>query len=106
MSQSANKQFNEDIIYRVARIEHLAKKHGWKLKKKDEASLEFKSENPEVEMYVDYVHLTIRTKLIHPKKGKSLLERTGELTQKLIEKIFRNPRAHMPNSIKSTHLQC
>lgn len=106
MAKNNNKQFREDIAYRISRLEHLGKKHGWHLYKKDNTTMEFLSTNPPVEMSVDYINLKIKTKLLHPKQGESTLERSGELTEKLVETVFRNPRAHMPNGVNSTHLGC
>lgn len=106
MAKNNNKQFREDLAYRISRLEHLGKKHGWTLYKKDTTTMEFISPSPPAEMYVDYINLTIKTKLLHPKQGESLLVRSGVLTEKLVETIFRNPRAHMPNGVNSTHLGC
>lgn len=94
--------FKTDISYRTYRILHLAHKYGWKLLKDDREKFEFEDKEGTL-LHVNYAHLHFTTVLEHPKWGKTILTRRGNLTQKLCENIFRNPRAHMPKKIKSEY---
>lgn len=99
--ENKNKRFCEDLEYRIYRIKHLGKKYGWKfLSEIDELVFG----NSEAILSIDPIKLTIETQLIHPKKGETKLIRSGDFTQNLIERIFRNPRAHMPAQITSQYL--
>lgn len=102
MSKNKEQLFKTDVSYRSYRILHLAKKYGWVLEKNNGEMCQFKNKSGEL-LYVNYFHLHFTTALEHPKWGKTVLKRKGDLTQKLIESIFRNPRAHMPNIIKSEY---
>lgn len=98
-------RFKNDTEYRIYRILHLAKKYGWTLSNNSIDKFEFKNTEG-CTLHVNYTHLKVATALHHPKKGNTVLERDGELSQKNIESIFRNPRAHMPKEIKSEYLNC
>lgn len=101
MSINKNKRFLEDYDYRIYRIKHLGKKHGWNfLSEEDELIFG----NNEAMLRIDAVELTVQTELLHPKKGDTKLFRHGDFSMDLIEKIFRNPRAHMPEKIESQYL--
>lgn len=103
MSKDKEQRFKNDIAYRIYRILHLAKKYKWTLQKNDSKKCEFINKEG-CELHVNYHDLKIATALNHPKWGNTVLERKGELTQKIIESIFRNPRAHMPpNKVKSEY---
>lgn len=97
------KRFKEDIQYRAYRILHMAKKYGWMIQSNDGEKCEFKNKE-NCTLHVNYVYLKVATALNHPKWGNTVLERTGELTQSIVESIFRNPRAHMPKKVKSEYL--
>lgn len=101
MSENKNKRFCEDLEYRIYRIKHLGKKYGWKLLS-DIDGLIFG--NNEAILKIDAVNLIVETDLIHPKKGETKIRRQGNFTQNLIERIFRNPRAHMPPEIDSQYV--
>lgn len=96
-----NIRFKEDYQYRLYRIKHFGKKYGWKFLS-DMDGLIFG--NNEAILKIDVVNLVIETDLIHPKKGETKLRRHGDFNQNLIERIFRNPRAHMPPEITSEYL--
>lgn len=100
------KRFKEDLQYRACRILHLANKYGWTLTGHDEEKCQFKNKE-NCTLHINYVYLKVATALDHPKWGNTILERKGELTQKMIEAIFRNPRTHMPKNreIKSSYIQ-
>lgn len=100
MSKNVNKRFNEEPEYRLHRIKHFAKKYGWLLLSSED---ELIFANKEASLRIDIKTLTIYTELTHPKKGETILKRTGSFNQKLIEKIFRNPRVHMPPQIQSEY---
>lgn len=104
MSAEKERHFKNDLEYRIYRILHLAKKYKWTFKKTDGEKCEF--ENKEgATLHVNYIHLKVTTVIDHPKWGNTILERTGELTQIIIESIFRNPRAHMPKKVKSKYIK-
>lgn len=100
MQENKNKRFLEDYEYRKYRIQHFAKKYGWKFLSEEKVMI---FGNKEVQLRIDAIKLTIETELIHPHKGETKLVRQGEFTMPLVEKIFRNPRAHMPESINSKY---
>lgn len=52
---------------------------------------------------INYWDLNVETSISHPVWGKTVLIRKGDFTQKLIESIFRNPRAHMNEKVTSTY---
>lgn len=103
MACSKEKQFRQDMQYRIYRILHLAKKHGWELKKNSSDKLEFQDKDGAI-LNIDYTHLKVATALNHPKWGNTVLIRDGDLSQKNIESIFRDPRAHMPAKVKSKYI--
>lgn len=103
MSLNKEKLFKTDIDYRIYRIKHLAKKYGWTFRKDDAEKFEF-SNSEGCTLNINYLYLKVATSLQHPKWGNTVLIRKGELTQKIIESIFRNPRVHMPAKIKSQYL--
>lgn len=103
MSSSKEKLFKTDIRYRIYRIWHLAKKYKWDFKKDDGEKLEFINTDG-CTLNINYFYLKVATSLEHPKWGSTVLIRKGELTQKIIESIFRNPRAHMPAKIRSEYV--
>ena len=96
-------RFKNDTEYRIYRILHLAKKYGWKLEKNDTDKFEFKN-NEGCTLHINYRYLKVATALNHPKHGNTVLERDGDLSQKNIESIFRNPRTHMPDKVKSKYI--
>lgn len=96
------KKFKEDSEYRIYRILHLAKKYGWKLQKTDSDKFEFDKKGSI--LHINYRHLKVATALHHPKWGNTVLERSGDLSQKNVESIFRDPRSHMPRKVKSKYL--
>ena len=96
-------QFRKDSEYRIYRILHMAKKYGWKLQNSDGDKFEFKNKEACI-LHINYRYLKVATALNHPKWGNTILERSGELSQKDVESIFRNPRSHMPKNIKSKYL--
>lgn len=100
---SKEKQFRQDMEYRIYRILHLAKKYNWKLDKNDTDKFEFKNTEG-CTLHINYRHLKVASALYYPKRGNTVLERDGELSQKNIESIFRNPRAHMPEKVKSKYI--
>lgn len=100
--KNKNKRFLKDYAYRKYRIEHFAKKYGWKFLTEEKGMI---FGNKEVLLRIDAVNLTIETELVHPHKGETKLIRKGEFTMLLVEKIFRNPRVHMPEDIQSTYLK-
>lgn len=108
MINNNEKRFKQDIDYRNYRIKHFGKKHGWKLISETPLFLEFGilhiHGTPEVILKINYITFEIETNLNHPKRGITRLIRKGEFSMKLIEKIFRNPRVHMPNKIKGEYV--
>lgn len=103
MSKSKERQFQSDIHYRIYRIQHFARKHGWELIKDESKTFEFKSKDGAI-LIINYSSLDVQTSLTHPRWGNTNLLRKGKLTMKLIEAIFRNPRQHMPAQVKSEYL--
>lgn len=101
---SKEKRFREDSEYRIYRILHLAKKYGWILENSDQEKFKFKDKAGSI-IQINYLHLKIDTALNHPKWGKTTLERSGALTHKIVESIFRNPRKHMPSTVKSKYVK-
>lgn len=99
--ENKNIRFLKDYNYRIYRIKHFGKKYGWRFLS-DIDGLIFA--NNEVTLKIDAIKLTVLTELIHPKKGETKLIRQGNFTHNLIEKIFLNPRAHMPAEIESQYL--
>lgn len=108
MSDNPSKKFKEDIEYRIYRIKHFARKHGWKLINETTGILEFDIlhayGNPKVIMTINYMAFEIETILNHPKRGITKLIRKGEFSMKIMERIFINPRAHMPDRIKGHYI--
>ena len=103
MKRNNKERFKCDIDYRKYRIQHLANKYGWILKKNDGEKYEYMDKEGSV-LSINYVYLEVATALHHPKWGDTVLKRTGELTQSIIESIFRNPRSHMPKHVKSKYI--
>lgn len=83
---------------------HLAKKYGWLVTNFSDGLLEFSYLDGST-LAINYKNLKIDTTLNHPKWGKTTLQRSGKLTHKIVESIFRNPRAHMPKNaeVKSSY---
>lgn len=108
MAENKEKRFKLDITYRIFRIKHLGKKHGWKLMNETEQHLCFylmdANRAPKVILTIDYLTFDIETILKHPVKGPTKLIRQGDFTMAMIEKIFTNPRAHTPGKIKTEYL--
>lgn len=104
MASNKEKKFKQDIEYRIYRILHLGKKYGWEIKKHDIEKLEFQDKEGCI-LNINYKYLKVATALNHPKWGSTVMVRDGELSQKNIESIFRNPRSHMPAKIKSQYLK-
>lgn len=102
MASDKEKRFKTDLEYRIYRILHLAKKYRWQLQKYDAEKLEFKDKEG-CTLNINYRSLKVATALNHPRWGNTVLSREGELSQKNIESIFRNPRSHMPANIKSKY---
>lgn len=103
MSKSKEQNFQEDLEYRIYRIRHFAKKHGWILIGDNGKEFTFKTYTEGAELVINYDVLEIETSLTHPEWGSTVLLRKGNFTQKIIESIFSNPREHMPEKIKSTY---
>lgn len=98
MSSSSEQKFQKDKEYRLHRLRHFAKKYGWKeLAYHKEGILVLQKEKKGISIDVD--NIEILTSLIHPKNGYTSLHRSGNLTQRVIESIFRNPRQHMKRKI-------
>lgn len=87
------KKFQTDVEYRIYRILHFAKKHGWSKPSLKNNLLEFEKQS--MALTVDIHEFKILSSLMHPRWGKTLLLRKGDFTQQIIESIFRNPRQHM-----------
>lgn len=100
MEGNSNKRFQDDHAYRIYRIKYLGKKYGWKFLSEIDVLV---FGNDEAILSIDPEKLTIETSLVHPTKGETKLIRSGDFTQNLIERIFRNPRAHMPAKIESKY---
>lgn len=117
MADSKARKFKTDIEYRIHRLKLLADKYGWKLLSEHKISapkniFEFESvhnwgfiTDSKVLMRINYFSLEVETFLNHPSKGETQLRRKGEFSMNLIEKIFRNPRVHMPSQIKGVYVQ-
>lgn len=99
---SKEQLFKTDIEYRVYRLMHFAQKHFWELVKDDGKTFEFINYEAAV-LRINYFDLSIETSLTHPIWGSTVLIRKGNITQKIIESIFRNPRSHMPSQVKSEY---
>lgn len=95
----AEQRFNTDMQYRNYRIQHLAKKHGWKIIFQDGSVFQFKNRDGAM-LRINYLNLNTETSLMHPRWGDTVLFRTN-LNQSLIESIFINPRSHMPEEVTS-----
>ncbi len=104
MASNKDKRFIQDMQYRIYRILHLGKKYGWKFQKEDSEKLEFKDKD-NCTLSINYKYLKVATAINHPKWGNTVLIREGELSQKNIESIFRNPRSHMPDTVKSKYVK-
>lgn len=116
MANNKAQKFKLDIEYRIHRLKLFADKYGWKLLSESKISepknvFEFESihnwgliTDSKVFMRINYFSLEVETFLNHPKRGQTQLRRKGEFTMNLIEKIFRNPRAHMPHVIKGQYV--
>lgn len=112
MGKNKNKKFKTDVEYRVYRLKRFGNIYGWRLTAEDRETLEFESvhnwgfiTDSKVVMKIKYLIPAIETSLHHPKKGNTTLMREGEFSMKLIENVFRNPRTHMPDIIKSQYVQ-
>lgn len=103
MRKSKEHLFQTDIEYRTYRLRHFAQKHGWALANDSGNFFLFKNSEG-AELSIDYSASNIETHLNHPKWGSTILIRKGDLTMKIIESIFRNPRAHMPEKIQSEYI--
>lgn len=96
-------KFQSDITYRTHRLQHFAKKYGWKLAGDDGKAFKFVSPHYAI-LKIGYWKLEVETSLSHPEWGDTVLLRKGDFTQKIIESIFRNPRHHMGKKVKSRYL--
>lgn len=109
MAENIEKRFREDIQYRIQRLKHFGKKHGWKLTNETSLLLEFDithiDGNPKIYLKINYIDFGIETTLNHPKRGITKLNREGKFSMKLIEKVFVNPRVHMPQHIKAEYVK-
>lgn len=94
----------QDFGYRIYRLKHYAKKYGWTISMEANEIITFVSQTLNTTITINAKDLIIETELIHPKKGETKLLRKGIFTMKIIEKIFINPRAHTPNTIKSQYV--
>lgn len=103
MKKSKEYQFQNDIAYRTYRIRLFGEKYGWQLIRDHCQIFEFKSKDGAL-LIINYFSLNVQTSLTHPRWGDTNLLRKGKLTMKLIEAIFRNPRAHMPAQVKSEYV--
>lgn len=111
MPDNKSKKFKKDIEYRIHRIKRFGNKYGWALLSDDNNIFQFESvhnwgfiTSSKVIMNINYINLEVETILNHPQKGDTQLIRKGEFSMKLIEKIFRNPRVHMPHKIKGEYV--
>lgn len=104
MPNNIEKKFKYDISYRETRIIHFGNKYDWFHMEHGNPVHILKFANKEAILTIDVLKLTVHTELIHPKKGETKLIRSGNFTSKLIERIFDNPRAHMPPNIISEYL--
>lgn len=111
MPCKSRKKFKTDLEYRIYRIRRFGNKFGWKFISESNNVIEFLSvhnwgyiTNSTVTMKINYITFEIQTSLNHPKKGNTHLIRKGDFTMDLVEKIFRNPRTHMPETITSKYL--
>ena len=101
MAINKNQRFKEDYDYRLYRIKHYGKKYGWNFLS-ETTVLVFN--NKEAILTINPKELTIETELKHPVKGETKLLRQGNFTMNMIEAIFRNPRTHTPDQIRSQYL--
>jgi len=85
------------------RIKHLARKYGWKLLSEIDDTLIFQKIFMVLKINFSKTGIEIETWLEHPKKGTTQLSRSGSFSINLIEKIFRNPRIHTPENIKTEY---
>lgn len=103
MAVNIEKRFKQDIEYRKTRIIHLGTKYHWFPLKYNQPDNILSFANKEAILTINIVNLIVQTEIIHPKKGETKLIRSGNFNCKLIERIFDNPRAHMPPSIISEY---
>lgn len=105
MPKNNSKKFIEDLEYRIYRIKHFGKKYGWNILMSIDELIIFTNKDLSITISINAKTLMIETELNHPKKGETKLMRKGSFTMKLIEKIFRNPRVHTPNNIKTDYIK-
>lgn len=98
-----NKKFEEDYEYRIYKIKHYGKKHNWSIAMESDNIIMFTNAE-KIILTINAKNLTIETDLNHPAKGETKLLRKGDFNMKMIEKIFRNPRVHTPNNIKTNYI--
>lgn len=104
MRKSIEEKFINDRDYRIYRLKHLAQKYGWTLTGDDGQTFRFLSKGYAI-LKINYSNLEIETSLSHPEWGNTMLLRKGEITHRIIEAIFRNPRAHMnTDKVKSEYV--
>lgn len=104
MSKSIEEKFINDRDYRIYRLKHLAQKYGWALTGDDGETFRFLSKGYAI-LKINYWNLEIESSLSHPEWGNTVLLRKGEITHRIIESIFRNPRAHMnTEKVKSEYV--
>lgn len=104
MSKAVEEKFLIDLEYRIYRLKHLAQKHGWIILNDDGENFKFISKEYAI-LKINYWKLEVETSLSHPTWGETVLIRKGDFTNKIIESIFRNPRAHMnTDKVKSEYV--
>lgn len=90
--------FSNSTEYRIHRINHLAKKYSWNPICGDNEKLHFSNNHALIVVY--YGSLKVMTTLKHPKWGLTTLQREGNITERIMELIFRNPRVHIRKNLK------
>jgi len=104
------KSFREDIEYRIYCLKHFIKKYGWRIITETKTSIElerfifYEKQATNVSLKITYDPIEVETILNHPFKGETKLLRIGDLSVRDVENIFRNPRTHMPDKIKSQYI--
>lgn len=91
--------FSNDLEYRIHRINHLAEKYSWNLRLINEDRFDFINKQEQI-ITVHYKELKVITTLKHPKWGRTTLKREGNITERIMELIFRNPRVHIRKNLK------
>jgi hypothetical protein len=102
-----SKSFKEDLEYRIYCLKHLGKKYGWRIIRESGNDIEFENiihdshQAVSVNMKITFEPIEIETQLEHPIKGETTLLRKGDISVKDMEQVFRNPRSHTAERIKT-----